>query len=570
MTRPPDAVIGVTSRASAATRDGGTVRERRWWQLDPGGAVVGLLLAALSMTPSLLPRPALFQGLITGFGFTIGYAVGVGLWWLVRRFVAWRPTTDQRRIAWWSYLGVAAVATVVLAVLSLGWQNEVRRAVRMPEVDGFDFLVFVVGFVPVVVLGIASGRGIRRLYRRAERTWGRAWGTVATAATVVVGVAVLLSVVMFGLDRLYLANNGPAAPWVTEPVSGARSAGPDSEVEWDLVGRHGTAFLGGGPSAADIEELTGEPALEPVRVYVGQANAPTVEERAAMAVRELERTGGFDRDVLVVATTTGSGWLEPQTVDAIEYLHGGDTAIVSTQYAYTPSWVSFVFDPDAPVAASVALFDAVRAKWETLPADDRPQLVAYGLSLGAHGAQETFADLDDVRGRTEGALFVGSPNGSALWRTLTEGRDEGSPQWQPVVDGGRQVRWHSTAGDFGALGPGWEEPRVAYLQHATDPVTWLGLELIWAEPDWLKSGQRSDDLSDSMRWIPAVTAVQLVVDMFMGESVPASYGHNYGDVVLDGWRAVTGDGGLDVAALARIQEVLEGYAQVQPIGSVSE
>ncbi|MBM7832162.1 putative membrane protein [Agromyces cerinus] len=542
----------------------------RWWRLDPGGALIGLLFAALSMTPSLLPRPALFQGIITAFAFLIGYGIGVFAWWLVRRFVHWRPKPEHRRIAWWVYLGVAVLLAIVLAFASVGWQNEVRRTVEMPEIDGFDALIFVVGFAPVVLIGLALARAERRLGVRMIARFGRGWGVTVATAIVVGSTVAVVAVLMFGIDRLYLANNGPAAPWVTEPMSAFRSAGPDSEVEWDLVGRHGTAFLGGGPKAADIEELTGRPALEPVRVYVGQANAPTVEERAAIAVRELERTGAFDRDVLVVATTTGSGWLEPQAVDAVEYLHGGDTAIVSMQYAYTPSWVSFVFDPDAPVASSVALFDAVKAKWDTLPEAARPQLVVYGLSLGAHGAQESFDDLDDLRANTEGALLVGSPNGSTMWRTLTAERDAGSPQWQPVVDGGREVRWLSVPGDFHALGSDWESPRAAYLQHANDPVTWLGLELLWAEPDWLTPEERADEVSDSMRWIPGVTALQLVIDMFMGESVPASHGHNYGDVVLDGWQAVTGDGELDEAALARIQGVLEGYAEVQPVGSVSE
>ncbi len=542
----------------------------RWWRLDAGGALIGLLAAALSMTPSLLPRPALLQGVITAFAFLIGYGIGTFLWWLIRRFVRWRPTPKGRRIAWWVYIGAAVVLAIVLSIASVGWQNEVRRTVELPEIDGFDGLLFIVGFVPVVLIGIALARAERRLGMRMSARLGRAWGVTVTVAIVVASTVAVVSVVMFGLDRLYLANNGPAAPWVTEPMSSFRSSGPDSEVEWDLVGRHGTAFLGGGPKAVDIEELTGRPALEPIRVYVGQANAPTVEERAAIAVRELERTGAFDRELLVVATTTGSGWLEPQAVDAVEYLHGGDTAIVSTQYAYTPSWVSFLFDPDAPVASSVALFDAVEAKWETLPEASRPQLVVYGLSLGAHGTQEAFGDLDRMRARTEGALLVGSPNGSTMWRTLTAAREPGSPQWLPVVDDGREVRWQSVPGDFDALGPDWQAPRVAYLQHATDPVTWLGLELIWAEPDWLTPEERSDDVSDSMRWIPAVTALQVAIDMFVSAGVPASYGHNYGDIMLDGWQAVTGDGGLDAAALARIQSVLEGYAAVQPVGSVSE
>ncbi len=39
---------------------------------------------------------------------------------------------------------------------------------------------------------------------------------------------------------------------------------------------------------------------EPVRVYAGLHSADTVAERAKLAVRELERAGGFDRKVLVV------------------------------------------------------------------------------------------------------------------------------------------------------------------------------------------------------------------------------------------------------------------------------
>jgi Alpha/beta-hydrolase family len=44
-----------------------------------------------------------------------------------------------------------------------------------------------------------------------------------------------------------------------------------------------------------------------------------VEERAELAVADLERAGGFDRAYLLVATTTGSGWLDPGAVDSFEY-----------------------------------------------------------------------------------------------------------------------------------------------------------------------------------------------------------------------------------------------------------
>ena len=50
---------------------------RAWWRLDPGGLIIGVAAIALSMTPSLLPRPAILQGVVSGVSFAIGYAVGV-------------------------------------------------------------------------------------------------------------------------------------------------------------------------------------------------------------------------------------------------------------------------------------------------------------------------------------------------------------------------------------------------------------------------------------------------------------------------------------------------------------
>ena len=107
---------------------------------------------------------------------------------------------------------------------------------------------------------------------------------------------------------------------------------------------------------------------------------------------------------------------------------------------------------DAPVEAARVLFEAVHNRWSRLPADRRPLLVTYGLSLGAHGSQAVFSDVAGIRDRTGGAMFVGSPNGSPLWRSLQAARDAGSPAWQPVLDDGREVRWMSQPGDASRIG----------------------------------------------------------------------------------------------------------------------
>ena len=516
------------------------------------------------MTPSLLPRPALLQGVIAGLSFGAAYLCGRALTAIVRRTTAVRWSARVRRRVWWG-VGIALLVGIVpVGALVLGWQNGVRAAVEMPPLDALAPWLAIAGFVVTVALCFAIANGCVRLFRRITRRdsgWLRGRGIAAITVIVVVavgGTAVVAGAVA-AVAAVYLGRNGTVSADSVETTSEFRSAGPDSAIDWDTLGRHGSDFVGGGPTANQISALTEHEAIEPIRVYAGLDSAPDVRARAALVVDELERTGAFDRKWLVVATTTGSGWLEPQTVDAFEYLHGGDTAIAAMQYAYTPSWVSFLFDPDAPVSAADALFDAVHDKWETLDPGDRPELLVYGLSLGAHGTQAVFDDLTDLRASTDGAMLVGSPNSSPLWRELQSARDPGSPVWRPVLDNGREVRWLSQLGDERLLPGPWLAPRVVYLQHATDPVTWLTPELLWSSPEWLGDA-RAPDVSPSMQWIPGVTAVQVVVDMLMGESVPARHGHNYGDVVLSGWRSVSGDGGLDAAAIDRIQEEIEGYA----------
>lgn len=557
MPESPESESSVVAHASSSRGS------HRWWALHPAGSLVGLCFALLSVTPSLLPRPAVLQGVLAALAFALGYLLGTVLWALVRHLLARRGHSISQPRWWWPlYAGLWIAAIAGLSASALQWQNEVRRLVAMPPLEGTDLSAFLLAFLPFAALLLLVGKGTLRLFRRWSRRAGPARAGAATTLVVVGGLAALALTAWIAVESIFLELNGQPEADVQEPASDFRSAGPESAIAWDSLGRHGSAFVGGGPTAQEIAELSGQDAIEPIRVYAGVKSAADLDDRADLVVAELERTGAFDREVLLVATTTGSGWLEPQTVDALEYLHGGDTAIASMQYAFTPSWVSFLFDPDAPVDASRALFEAVETRWSELPEDDRPLLVTYGLSLGAHGGQAVFADLADLRANTDGALFVGSPNSSELWRTLQASRDTGSPAWQPVLDQGREVRWMSRAGDEARLSGPWETPPVLYLQHATDPVTWLSPDLILSSPDWLEPGQRSPDVSPSMRWMPFVTALQVSIDMLGGEAVPAQYGHNYGDVVVTAWQQVTGDSGLDAAAIERLQAEIATYARI--------
>ncbi len=64
------------------------------------GLAASLLLVAFSYTPSLLPRPFLMQGVITGISMAAGYGVGVFCKWVAERLTAWRPSPSARRVLW--------------------------------------------------------------------------------------------------------------------------------------------------------------------------------------------------------------------------------------------------------------------------------------------------------------------------------------------------------------------------------------------------------------------------------------------------------------------------------------
>ena len=156
------------------------------------------------------------------------------------------------------------------------------------------------------------------------------------------------------------------------------------------------------------------------------------ETRAELAVDDLERAGGFDRAYLVVATTTGSGWVDPAAVDTIEYITGGDSAIVAIQYSYLPSWISYLVDQERAREAGRELFDAVYGRWASLPDDRRPKLLVFGESLGSFGGETAFSGEYDLHNRTSGAVFAGPPNFNTLYREFVADRDVGSPEVAPV------------------------------------------------------------------------------------------------------------------------------------------
>jgi uncharacterized membrane protein len=527
--------------------------------------VVGTLTFGMALTPSLLPRPWLFEGVIAGLGFALGYGLGnVGSWLLRGPMKVIEPTAQFKHWAWRGLAVVGPLAALYFLLLGVGWQNEVRTLVGMEDEGLVVAAQVLVVAVPIALLAILAGRGLRRLNRRVGRTlnrWLPTWiSYVLSVAVIVLLVVGLVSGVIFQafvalMNNIYASTNASTAAGITQPQLAERSGSTESLVSWTSLGMEGRNFVARGPSTSDLQAFSGTPAKQPIRVYVGLDSASTAQERAALAVKELERTGAFDRALLVVAGTTGTGWLEPQTVDTIEYEWNGDDAIVGIQYSYLPSWISTLVDAQKAADAGKAVYDAVYAKWKTLPESTRPKLMAYGLSLGSYSIQSAFASASDLTTRTQGAVLVGSPNFSQPWGQIALDRDPGSPEWKPVYRDGAQIRFSGAPSDLASPAGTYGPPRIAYAQHANDPVVWWSPQLLVREPDWLAEPP-GPGRTPTMRWYPVLTFLQVTVDQFVGVNVPDGQGHNYGGAMPATWAVASQPPGWTDADTARLEEII--------------
>jgi uncharacterized membrane protein len=528
------------------------------------GAWVALVFACLAFTPSLLPRSALLQGVVCGISAAIGYGVGVAGAWTWRAF-ADRDPQPPRPGAWRFFAISAAVLLGVAIVLGQWWQAQLRDLMGAPTPNPLLLALLPLAALALFTGLVALSRSLRGLYHRVAgrlRRWmgpraARALGwVVVVVVTWLVASGLLLNGLATLADRSFSVRNTATAEGVEPPTSPLRSGGPGSLVSWESLGRQGRTITGTGPTAAAIAAFTGAPATEPIRAYAGTVSAEDVEERAQLAVKDLERAGGFDRGNLLVATTTGSGWLDSGAIDSFEYLTGGDSAIVAIQYSYLPSWLSYLVDQKKAREAGRQLFDAVYDRWSKLAAAERPRLFVFGLSLGSFGGETAFSGEYDLRNRTAGALFAGPPNFNTLYREFTDHRDPGTPEVEPVYKDGRTVRFTNDVAAGTPPDPGpWNGTRVLYLQHPSDPIVWWSPRLIWDRPDWLGEPPGRDVL-DSMVWIPLVTFWQVTADLPLSTGVPDGHGHTYTREFVDGWATVLKTPGWTPDKAEQLQDII--------------
>lgn len=532
-----------------------------WRSFSPLGLLLGAMAFAASMTPSLIPRDFLLQGVLGGVCFAIGYGVGVlaGMIW---DYLEIPPMPERllKPIAW----GAAAVAAgIVLTFLwqAVGWQNSIRVRMDMPPVESAHPLEVAVIAVGVFLVVIGLSRLVRTLFRRIARFVARfvpsrvAWLIGATLAFVIVaflGNGVLLRSLLRSADYSFQRLDALIEPETAAPTDPMGTGSAESLIAWEDLGRAGRGFVVGGPTQQEIEAFTGRPALRPIRVYVGLNAADDHEARADLALRELVRVGAFDRSILVIATPTGTGWMDPEATDTLEYLHGGDSAIVAQQYSYLTSPLSIAVEPGRSVEAGRALFRAVYGYWSALPKDQRPRLYLYGLSLGAYGSEQSFTLLDVLADPFNGSVWTGPPFSTPDWRRLTDERNEGTPEWLPEVGDDTVVRFANQDGLAVKDAP-WGPMRVVYLQYASDPITFFSFDSSFRKPDWMYAPV-GPDVSTELVWYPVVTFLQLALDTAIGLAVPMGHGHLFApEHYINAWEAVTEPPGWSPEEIERLK-----------------
>ncbi|MFE3960232.1 alpha/beta-hydrolase family protein [Nocardia sp. NPDC059091] len=414
----------------------------------------------ISLAPGLLPRTPSAQAILTA----LVVLIGLGLAAIIRMALRWTrfgiEHLTRGRVP-------AVIAGMVLVGAAMGyaehWQNTLRAAMGVAGIGPGYWVRWLAWTVPLVVAVVALARGVGWAVRRL----GRVRSIAAGVALLVAGQLVVVPTVVEWRRAAYAAANSYVDPELVQPDSPTRSGSPVSMASWPSLGAEGRRFVAGAPART-------------VRVYVGLNSAPDLDSRVALAIRELERTGGLQRRNLVVTVPTGSGWIDSDAAKGLDARFGGDVALVGLQYSDAPSWVTFVFGRSAAEQSARALFRAVEQRIAALP--NPPKLYIYGQSLGAQGGSAVFTDAADQDRRVCGALWAGPPAGRV------------------------------------------QHGRATVLANASDPVVHWSPALLWRAPDL--TATRPD--APVPHWLPVISFLQTTADLLGALDAPPGHGHRYG------------------------------------------
>ena len=472
------------------------------------------------------------------------------------------PRGALRTICWWvSATGLCGAAAGVLheqaggnaadedsvpvalaAGMLLAGVNEYRRrrseAADTGSPDSEDAGVSALKSL-VMSLGVSGGltamaagervfaTGVSRLLARVLSGSERLYRPVGHAAALSVLEMAVYELIRWVDHRAEHMADAVEPAFATAPKSSMVSGGPGSLVSWDSLSREGRRNVSTVLEAQLIERVMGEPAAEPIRVYVGLESAPTEYERRDLVLRELQRTGAFDRELLMVISPTGTGYVNYVAVEAAEYMTRGNIASVTMQYSLRPSVLSLDRVAEGRLQYRM-LIDAIHNQLAERPAGQRPRVVIFGESLGAWTSQDAFAHRGTQGLRDaaiDRAIWIGTPYMSK-WEQESLGSD------RPDVDRSLLRRFN----DFGQLQAmdrdARERLRYVLITHDNDGVGHFSPDLLALAPDWLgPAGTRPAGVPKTEQWQSPTTFIQTLIDMKNSANViPGQFeakGHDY-------------------------------------------
>ncbi|GGN99070.1 hypothetical protein GCM10010112_92540 [Actinoplanes lobatus] len=157
-----------------------TTRQGRTHCYQFSGLVAAAVMFCLSLTPSLLPRGYLYQGLISGLLTAVGYGLGVLTAWLGRQIIG-RPLPEAGPRAWRILLAAATVAGAISVYAGARWQTQIHQLIDLDPPPRVGYLLV----PPIAVVTAAAWVGLARLLRQAARWIAALLGRWIPAALVV-------------------------------------------------------------------------------------------------------------------------------------------------------------------------------------------------------------------------------------------------------------------------------------------------------------------------------------------------------------------------------------------------
>jgi len=312
----------------------------------------------------------------------------------------------------------------------------------------------------------------------------------------------------------------PTSPWV--------SGSPDSLVTFASLSREGRRFTNMVLTRTEIEEVMGQPAVaDPIRLFVGLDSAAVIEDRVETLLDELVRTRAFERDVLVFASPTGSGYINYVLAESLEYLTLGNSAICTMQYSMLPSSMSLTRTGLA-VEQNRAVMYGITGYLRGLAPEKRPKFVLFGESLGALTMQDIWKHRTVEameRDFVHSSIFLGTPSATEFAKSWRLDPAKIDPRGEMVE--------LDNYGEYTDLPPE-QRARVRHLllSHYDDPIPKFGTNLLLRRPWWLgPADERPAGVPKSSRWRPGTTFVLTAIDLINAmDVVPGTFGrrgHDY-------------------------------------------